>query len=207
MSKTMSDYDIAQKEFEQRQWKLTHAPKVYTWLGEHWNQSTFRKKTFANFLAERQEEAFKIVQGWGQDLTGNLVLHGAFGVGKTHLLAALCNALIERYKASRFTNVVFLFEAMQARQMTGQAYSDLLYEAGTTPLLVLDDIDKAKWSEFREQTYYSILLRRAENGLPTALSTNRIGDLGNYIGSAALSRLTIGLVDVEMKGNDYRLEL
>jgi DNA replication protein DnaC len=74
-------------------------------------------------------------------------------------------------------------------------------------LLVLDDLDKLKPSEFREETLYKILNGRSTAGLPMAFSANRAPDeLVRWIGEASRSRLMAGLIPVPMNGPDYRLE-
>ena len=103
---------------------------------------------------------------------GVLALYGDFGTGKTHLLAAVTNAHIASGKACLFASVVSLFDAIGERLEQRQDYHDLLRRAIQTPLLVLDDIDKLKPSEFREETLYKLLNGRCTAGLPLAISSN-----------------------------------
>jgi DNA replication protein DnaC len=72
---------------------------------------------------------------------------------------------------------------------------------------VIDDVEKAKHSEFTEEVYFEIVDERTKAGRPIAISTNRLGDLEQYVGGAVCSRLSIGQIAVEMMGADYRLEL
>ena len=43
--------------------------------------------------------------------------------------------------------------------------------------------------------------------LPTAISTNRIDELADDVGSAVCSRLKVGQIAVEMRGADDREEM
>jgi len=125
----------------------------------------------------------------------------------THLLAAIANAVADARRTCRFASVVSLFDALQERIQAGQDYHELVRKAIQAPLLILDDLDKLKPSEFREETLYKILNGRHVAGLPLAFSANRAPDeLVRWIGEASRSRLMAGLIPVHMNGSDYRLE-
>lgn len=77
-----------------------------------------------------------------------------------------------------------------------------------TPLLILDDVDKLKPSEFRGATLHQIIHQRLNAGRPLAVSSNCMPhELDRVIGEAARSRLMMGLIPVQMSGEDYRLEI
>jgi DNA replication protein DnaC len=198
----------AQRQAEQHAlWLKQQRLRTYSWLGERWSALPLLEKTFANFDASRQVEAYEAAQGFTSLLRGTLILYGSFGTGKTHLLAAICNALLERGSSCRFVTAPKLFAAVQHQISLNEDYSSLLAQAIQTPLLVIDDVDKAKPSEFREELYFEVIDERTKTGRPIALSTNRLGELERFVGGACLSRLSIGQVAIEMSGADYRLEL
>ncbi len=180
---------------------------AYEWLGKQWSDIPLLEKTFENFVAPRQQEAYDLSRLFAVELQGTLVLHGSYGTGKTHLLAAICNEVRLRMVASHFTTSPKLFKAIQEKIQYHEDYNGLLRKASTVPLLVIDDIDKAKVSEFREEIYFEIVDERTKRGLPIAISTNRLTDLANYVGGAVCSRLSIGQIAVEMSGDDYRMEM
>jgi len=184
---------------------------TYMWLGRdrRWSDVALREKTFENFNRERQAEAFEVAQAFASNPSGTLVLHGTYGTGKTHLLAAVCNAVLLNEKSVRslFTTSPKLFAAIQECIGHGEDYSWLIEKAMTTPLLVIDDIDKAKWSAFREEIYFSIIDERVKAGRPTAISTNRLDELADFVGGAVCSRFKVGQVEAEMLGEDYREEV
>ncbi len=178
---------------------------TYSWLGSQWADIALREKTFATFDTSKQEEAYEEARSFVDDLQGVLILHGTYGTGKTHLLAAVCNELLSKHgKASLFTTAPKLFAAVGQRIAENADYHGLLERAIRTPLLCLDDIDKAKWSEFREEIYFAIIDERSKAGRPIALSTNRIASLADFIGGASVSRLKAGQIAIEMTGSDYR---
>ena len=180
---------------------------TYTWLGRAWSEPGLAAKTFASFRSERQPEAYALAQAFAARPEGNLALYGSYGTGKTHLLAAIANAVTSAGFICRFASVVSLFDALQERLQLGQDYHELVRRAIGAQLLVLDDLDKLKPSEFREETLYKLLNGRNTAGLPLALSANSPpDDLARWIGEASRSRLMDRLIPVPMNGPDYRLE-
>src|SRR5260221_380998 len=153
----------------------------------------------------RSPGAFQTVRDFMDLLAGSLVLHGPFGTGKTHLLAALCNHILkEKKRPCLFASAPNLFSAIQTRIQNDQDPSKLIYYAINAPLLALDDIDKLKPTDFRLDTYFEIIDGRVKAGRPTAISTNRLSELATFVGGAVASRLKIGQIAEEMIGVDYR---
>jgi DNA replication protein DnaC len=195
---------LRQLQEEQRQVRVL---LTYTWLGRARSEPALAEKTFATYQSERQPEAYELAQAFALDPMGTLALYGSYGIGKTHLLAAIANGVAAAGGTCRFASVVSLFDALQERIQLGQDYHELLRKAIEAPLLVLDDLDKLKPSEFREETLYKILNGRSTAGLPMAFSANRApNELVRWIGEAGRSRLMAGLIPVPMNGLDYRLE-
>jgi DNA replication protein DnaC len=188
-------------------WMSQQVFDTYGWLGERFSDMPLQAKTFDTFQAHRQQEAYDKAREFALTIEGSLVLHGSYGTGKTHLLAAICNELRTAERASRFTTAPKLFKAMQSAMEHHEDTYLIMRKAIMTPLLVLDDVDKAKPSEFREETYYEIIDERTKHGRPIAISTNKLTELSHYIGGAACSRLSIGQIAVEMTGDDFRMEM
>lgn len=185
-----------------------YANHTYNWLGSRWSEATLRKKTFESFNAERQPNAYNAAQRFAAEPYGTFILHGSYGTGKTHLLAAICNeTLIGHSRRSLFTTSTKLFAAIQQKIANHDDHYALVEQAVKTPLLVIDDVDKAKWTEFREEMYFAIVDERVKRDLPIALSTNRLEELDSFVGGAVYSRLQVGQVAIAMNGADYRKEL
>jgi len=201
-----------EKRMEQekrRQERLEYAAnQTYNWLGSRWSETPLRKKTFENFRAEQQPDAYDMARDFAASPHGTFILHGTYGTGKTHLLAAICNeALFTHDMQSLFTTSTKLFAAIQQKIGNREDHYALVERAVKTPMLILDDIDKAKWSEFREEIYFAIIDERVKRELPIALSTNRLDELDSFVGGAVFSRLKIGQVAIAMVGRDYRAGL
>jgi DNA replication protein DnaC len=182
---------------------------TYAWLGREWRDLSLREKTFENFDQTRQQRAYEAAMQFAYDPCGTLVLHGSFGTGKTHLLAAICNAALRKSKptSSLFATSANLFAAIQHRIGENESYLPLLQKAICAQLFCIDDIDKSKWTEFREEIYFAIIDGRTKRDLPIAISTNKLSELHDYVGGAVASRLKMGRTEVEMTGKDYREEM
>ena len=86
----------------------------------------------------------------------------------------------------------------------------MIEAAVSTPLLVLDEIDKLYVKEtqdsmsFQQATLTEILDRRYRRRLPTIITTNAQEDLGKWLSGATISRLQERLTLLQMNGVDYR---
>lgn len=191
----------------QRALRERQQERIYTWIGWEWADLALAQKTFATFEQERQPEAFETARAFANHPQGTLALFGSYGVGKTHLLAAIANQFVRREKPCLYVSAITLFEVLQERIQQGREYHDLLKRAIHTPLLLMDDLDKVKPSEFRESIYYLLIDKRRIAERPLALSCNASPSaLERWIGKAARSRLMMGLCPMEMRGADYRLQ-
>ncbi len=213
--------------------------KCYTWLGWAWDTSPLQSKTFENFNEGWQDKGLLVASEFAESdengmLTqkGNLILWSdvSWGTGKTHLTAAICNALITKNIPCLFAKASNLFDALGARMGDKHSYREsfeqIIMMACETPLLVLDDMNKLYIPEkdranseenYKVKKIFDIFDYRYQRHLPTIITTNASvqitanGDIlgiSAYIGRAATSRLfENGLQIVNMNGDDYRMYL
>jgi DNA replication protein DnaC len=200
-SKARRLYEMYKQE---QDWVRQQARSTYGWLGEVRSDIALLEKTFENFDASRQAIAYRGAKAFADVLSGTLILHGSYGTGKTHLLAALCNEVMRRQIRCLFVTAPKLFQTIVGRISKKESWEDIVTRAIQTPLLVIDDIDKAKSTEHREEVYFAILDERVKAGRPTAISTNKLDELENYVGGACESRLKIGRIAMKMVGEDVR---
>ena len=172
----------------------------------------FRKRTFESFviqgkdarvqkayrLAKRYTETFEDRRHEGKSWFG---LVGAVGIGKTHLLCAIANELLDSGVAVRYFNFVTGFKEMFAKyDQGGSAVEEIRWELMTSEVLMLDDLAKGKidkkaksvnisQSVFNE--IYAIVDYRYENNLPIIWSSELYEDLAldGVLGEATASRL------------------
>jgi DNA replication protein DnaC len=166
-----------------------------------------RSLTFANFQESRQPEAYEMARLFVGRSTPNLLLYGPYGTGKSHLLAAICNELIDQGVGCLFVRALDLFFSIQECLTTNRSYQGLLDRAVNTPVLVIDDVDKAPPSAWRQEQYYYIIDKRMMCKKPIAISTNQLQELDRFVGPACVDRLSIGQIVVEVAGASFRKEL
>ena len=208
-------YEVAEADARQRQmWRDSCG------LGE-----MFKGKRFESFEPKLQPAAYKAVHGWnGKSLI--LASPGTYGVGKTHLVAALAYRLIESSDAAIaaqgavvrlprpviFTTEQRLLGRIRATFDNGAAENDeMIYmELERIRLLIVDDVGKLRPRDpsFLQQVWYRVIDARYTAQRPIILTTNlRPVELEQHIGGAAADRLTemcghAGFID--MKGESYR---
>lgn len=176
----------------------------------------FKGRTFASFEARRDKEAFDACSKYANDPRlmerkhNGLLLYGNYGSGKTHLAAAVSNALIHKGTPVLFgTFITHLENIRQEFDNAGQrAY---LSKMKVTPVLVIDDLGKEKKSEWTRQVLFDVINYRYEHLLPTIITTNLASNenfdaLANHVEGAVWSRLCEMCNFVETKGTDYRQE-
>ena len=193
------------------------------WLGPQWADKDFihemATKTFDSYDVSHGPQAFLSAYDFAQKPEGNLLFCSKeFGVGKTHLEAAICNSLREigyqsaqgkiQHMSSVFVSAPLFFSRYyETKKAIDQAaHNRLIKKVLTSPLLVIDDIDKRTIQRTDGDIYWMIFNARHAAERPTILSTNRQAELEHLIGSAAFSRFSSSLTTVELKGGDYRRE-
>jgi primosomal protein DnaI len=102
-----------------------------------------------------------------------LYLYGQFGVGKTHIMGAIMNALAERAQVESLMVYTPDFFRELKGAIQDQTVEEKLEYTRKVPLLILDDIGAETMSPWiRDDVLGSILQRRMMNGLPTLFTSN-----------------------------------
>ncbi len=199
--------------------KKTMSTRCYSWLGTQYLAPDLETKSFENFYPQHQMKnareyhghlalariyAGSIVDGKQVD---NLQVTGSYGTGKTHLATAICNHLRANQVSCLFCTVPDLFDELYSRTFTEQ--EDLLTQASSTTLLVLDDLDKLHVRQdtngaFQKSKLFSILNRRYLKHVPTIITANEGDDFSKWLDEATMSRLGERLTPLKMSGMDYR---
>ena len=153
-----------------------------------------------------------------------LVLHGAVGRGKTHLLIGLVRRLIfEKGVPSRFMEFSRLLGLLKESYDAGRGSSELMDELARVPVLAIDELGKGRLTDWELSVIDEIISRRYNAMRCTLATTNyaprdpsgaapanlaRSGGLrqtlGDRVGERVWSRLRQMCLFVEVSGRDFR---
>lgn len=151
-----------------------------------------------------------------------LILYGSFGTGKSHLAAALVRHALEAgWRDCYFrvwTDYLRRLQASWRRRDDEDAESeaDIVAELQHGRLVVIDDLDKRRPTDWTREVLFSVINHRYNAGLPTVLTFNYGPEdadpqapgrmaLEEYLGGAVLDRLIqSAFAVVDFDGPSYR---
>lgn len=113
---------------------------------------------------ERYVENFATMRERGQ----GLLLFGDVGCGKTYYAAAIANALLDRGYSVRFTNFTRIANELGATFDK----QDIFDELNGYSLLILDDLEAERNTEYMLEVVYNVVDARYRAKLPTIITTN-----------------------------------
>lgn len=151
-------------------------------------------------------EAFTALQAFAGDPDGWIVLIGEKGTGKTHLMAAAANVLMEREVWPLYVVVpdwlAYLREGLEADRLSEGA-EQRMKDAMEAPVLFLDDLNAERRTDWTDEQMFRLVNYRYIHRLPTVISGNfTLEELEKRIASrmrdASLSQIIV------MAGPDQR---
>ena len=182
----------------------------------------FRYTTFKNYDTKLQPAAYNAMSNY---LEESIVLSSPniWGVGKTHLVFALLNQIINELKPDQngkiYTPFYFTTEpdlllrirnTYKRNNDDSETEDDIYTQINKPLLLVIDDVGKIVPSDlaFLQRVYFQIINQRYNDDRPIIITTNLdLKQLSQYIGVACADRLyeMCGKGNiVVMKGESYR---
>lgn len=171
----------------------------------------FKDKTFDNFdcmggSIPSLVEAYEVARAYTQDPRGWLLFMGGYGVGKTHLAAAIANHFIAQGRTVFFSIVPDLLQHLRSAfapnsETTYDAMFDKIRESY---LLVLDDLGAENSTAWATEKLFQLINYRYNYGFLTVITTNH--RQFSHLDERISSRLSdVSLVrQIAIDARDYR---
>lgn len=148
------------------------------------NLSLYGEMVFATFdthtgLKREEREnlqfALETAQYYAQNPQGWLLFMGTYGCGKTHLAAAIANALQENGVDVMFITTPDLLDYLRVTFSPGSAITfDQRFQAvRNAPFLVLDDLGTESATPWAKEKLFQIIDHRYVSQLPTVITTSK----------------------------------
>jgi len=137
---------------------------------------TFQPEGHAQHAEQRLslQTAHEVAQRYAAEPRGWLLILGGFGVGKTHLAAAIANDCLSRGLPVTFLNTPDLLDYLRAafNPNAEETYSQRFEQLLDAPLLILDDFGTQNATAWAEEKLFQLLNHRYIARLPTVITTN-----------------------------------
>ena len=117
------------------------------------------------------------LRGWSENPVNWLLLRGDYGVGKTHLAAAVANRIASNGMSVLFVVVSDLLDHLRATYQPNSpvSYDQRFNEVRRARLLVLDDLGAQNATPWAQEKLFQILNYRYVSRLATILTVSDAG--------------------------------
>lgn len=133
-----------------------------------------------------------------------LLLYGNTGTGKTFAACCIANQLID----DGYSALVKNFSTIGNELLSTWSKDDYMRQLNSVSLLVLDDLDIERQSEYMQETVYNVIDGRYRAGKPVIVTTNltaeQLKNPSNVDKRRVYSRLMDMCIPVPVSGEDRR---
>ncbi|WP_019377696.1 ATP-binding protein [Virgibacillus halodenitrificans] len=195
--------EAGQRRVQLRSEKMKQFFDYYSLMNDN-----LKSATLENYEPTSQElaTAKQNIMNYIQEFDGkkNLLLHGSYGTGKSHLSVAITKKLMEKKKECLFLSLPkLLTKIKETYNNKGVTEDELLAVIQRVDLLVLDDIGAEHHTEWANTKLFEILDDRS--GKSTIYTTNlNSKELRAQINERNFSRMMENTEIITMNGRDYR---
>ena len=223
---------LAKERREEAEKKLAQASleQQQVWIKECGCPIELIKRSFENFDHRPQTRAYKIMSGFDFKAGKSALLASTdYGVGKTHLAAAVVNRILRDEPTARLAYgyyvqllrcpVYFTTEAQMLARIRAtfddsrvETEEQVYRQLETVDLLIIDDVGKLRPRDasFLQGVYFRVIDSRCIHNRPVILTTNldvTKGEFEAHVGGASADRIR-GMCGKEnlvlMSGKSYR---
>lgn len=199
----VDDRKAEEQEMAQRQEREARKAKIRKLLGDAGIPKRFAMRTFDNYKAEslEQSQALAVATYFAKDFDkflesgASLMFCGKPGTGKTHLAAAIANAVCSQGRSAVFMSVLKATRMVKDTWKKGADVTESqVYKGLIEPdLLILDEVGVQFGSEAEKLILFEILNGRYENVKPTIVISNLLpSEITEYLGERVVDRLQEG---------------
>ena len=168
--------------------------------------------TFDNFLEGTSNRlartaGLSIAKEPGKTIFNPLFVHGKSGVGKTHLLHAIGNAVLADHPKARVLYVsAHLFQVQYSQAYLRNSINDFIHFYQSIDVLLLDDVHELAGKPGTQNAFFHIFNQLHQIGRQIIFTSDRAPKDLNGFEERLLTRFKWGLT-AEMLSPDYQLRL
>lgn len=182
-------------EREYAEYKITGAAR-FLFLPERLKSCTF--ETYRPTSIQAQEVKKKCIH-FSENFKsfGGMMMFGGVGTGKTHLAAAICNAISQKGVLVKLTTVPAIIREIRSTWNSKKSDREAVSEADvlekynkTAELLIIDEIGSQYGTDSEKVIISEIVNDRYNNMLPTGIIGNvTLSEAAAYLGERAIDRI------------------
>lgn len=186
----------AEKEASMKRWMDERVASIKKHLGV---PGRFEKSGFRDWIppTESAQSVKAVVLQYLKDVQQNtkswrpLILSGAPGTGKTHLLCALANNIASTGITAKYSTLHSMLSDIksaysdQSKSESGQIFRYIQFD-----FLAIDEIDVMRATDNDKALLFEVINGRYNELKPTAIATNQApGELGKFVTERVMDRL------------------
>lgn len=171
---------------------------------ERFDQSGYNLSTDEQ---ESLQQGYNASYEFAENPSGWFVLTGDFGVGKTHLAAAIANMRESQGEEALFIVVPDLLDHLRSTYspQSTTSYDERFEQIRRTPLLVLDDLGSQSATRWAQEKLFQLFNYRYMAQLPTVITLNSLNNIEPRLRERILEMVELGKGGfVELSAPPYR---